>query len=142
MSRPVLKKFFFLSFLVLILVLLSEKMAWADSLVDWEPYFKYGIPAVILGVIIGCALGRKIPIISSIAGGIGGMLVYGTVISIITDDSLSMFVASIFLFFLSIFSGLVLGLLYRFFTKLGKVTETPVQKVYDIDNGKNAEPDL
>jgi hypothetical protein len=72
MLLPALKKLLFLSFSVLILVLLSGKMAWADSLVDWEPYFKYGIPAVIVGVIIGCALGRKFPIFFSIAGGIGG----------------------------------------------------------------------
>jgi len=141
MLLPALKKFFILSFSVLILILLSEKVAWADSLVDLDPYSKYGIPAVILGIIIGCILGRKIPIVSSIAGGIGGMLVSGTVISIITGDLFSMFVACIILFFLSIFSGLVFGLLYRFFRKIMMEGEAPVQKVVDIDNSKNAEPD-
>jgi len=128
MSRPALKKFFFLSFSVLSLVLLSEKTAWAHHTFNIEPYFTYGIPATILGIFIGCALGRKFPILSSIAGGILGMLVSGTVVSVITDDLVGMYVASIFLFFLSIFGGLVLGLLYRFFRKIGREGKAPLQK--------------
>lgn len=142
MSRPNLKKFFLLSFSVLILILLSEKTVWADSLVDLEPYFYYGIPAVILGVIVGCILGKKIPIVSSIAGGIGGMLVSGIIITIITGDSLSMFAASISLFFIAIFSGLVFGMVYRFLKKIMMEVETPMQNLDGVDNSKNTEPDV
>ena len=120
MSRPASKKFFFLFFSALFLVPLSENTAWAHHTFDTEPYFKYGIPATILGIFVGCVLGRKFPILSSIAGGILGMLVSGTVVSVITDDLVGMYVASIFLFFLSIFGGLVLGLLYRFLRKIGR----------------------
>jgi hypothetical protein len=142
MSRPALKKFFLLFFSVFILVLVSEKRAWAHLAFDVEPYFKYGIPAIILGVIIGCVLGRKIPIVSSIAGGIGGMLLSGIVISIITGDSFGMFVAFISLFFVAIFSGLIFGLVYRFLKKIMMEVETPVQKVAGIDDSKNTEPEV
>jgi hypothetical protein len=142
MPGPALKKLFFLSFFVLIVVILCEETAWAHHYLDTEPYFKYGIPAIILGLIIGCALGRKIPVISSFAGATGGMLVSGTVILIITGDLLGMFVASICLFPLAIFSGLVFGLVYHFFAKIAKRTEKSVQNVLDVDKSKNVESDV
>jgi len=69
MSLPLLRKYLFISFLILVFCLSSESIAWGNEMgMEIKRYLKHAMPLIGIGALIGPALyKKKHPIISSIA---------------------------------------------------------------------------